>query len=675
MNLIDRINIGSNEGYIAFLVLVLFVFACIYLFRFILRRNLLYEEAGRVRINERTGLQYKKLGFRHALHRVKYRLRKDKIAALFHDLVMFGFLIFTITVIVSIIQVALKLFWGITFLKGTVGIFYSILSEVSAIAVFIGLLAMVYIRLSGGVRRLEKSSKHLLPLLAFILVLITFFVYQGFEASVYGKNEAVVLSGLPIALILNNISVDKDLIESLYIYSWFCSMFFFLMFLVLITRTKLYHMIAGIMTITSLEKSEPGKVKDTEKQLSDYFNFNTEISNDWDSFGVRSITDLNRNQLLQLDSCVECGRCDDVCPSFLSGKSLSPQKLIKVQKECMNHYESSKDREIISQDGIRESIWNCSMCYACEEACPALVEHVDRIIGLRRNMVLNLGRATKELNKVIRNVDKYGNPFGLNNLDRLNLIKELGIPILKEGQNVEYLLWVGCHGYFDTNMKNALRSLVKILRKAGISFAVMNEESCCGDVVRRAGGEYQFQTVAYKNVELFAKYNIKKILTICPHCFNSLKKDYIDFGCTVRINHYVEVLAELTSFIRQRPIKGGSKRIFYHDSCYLGRLNNLYEAPREMIGRMGDSYSIVSLKNEREDSLCCGGGGGHIWMDHKVDNRPSLIKIEEIKNQNIDVIVTSCPYCLNMFKDGVEFGAAGIQVMELLELVEEYIGE
>ncbi len=412
-----------------------------------------------------------------------------------------------------------------------------------------------------------------------------------------------------------------------------------------------------------------------------------------ESFGVSRIEQFTWKQLFDLDACTRCGRCQDSCPAYLSEKPLSPKKLIqdlkgdllKRGKEILSSPPGADaggqanpgeaEQAIIGRAVTEDELWACTTCRACQEQCPIFVEHIDKTIDLRRNLVLMESKFPSEIQTIFRNIENNSNPWGVGCACRADWTEGLGIKNIAEDSSVEYLLWVGCADSFDDRNKKVATSLVKVLQAAGVSFGILGtEEKCCGDSPRRIGNEYLFYTLAQENIETLKKYQVKKIITACPHCLNTLKNEYPDLGGNFEVFHHSTFVADLIREGKLKLSKELSKKVTYHDSCYLGRYNDIYQEPREILKRI-PGIKLVEMKRCREKSFCCGGGGGRMWMEENIGKRINELRTEEAVKVSADLVGTACPFCLTMFEDGVKAKELeeSLQAMDLVELVAQSI--
>ncbi len=403
-----------------------------------------------------------------------------------------------------------------------------------------------------------------------------------------------------------------------------------------------------------------------------------------ETFGVSKIEDFTWKQLLDLDACTDCGRCQDRCPAYLTGKPLSPRKVIQDLKAHLLDRSSAllSTKTATPADGggvkaligeviLEDELWSCTTCRACQEICPVFVEHIDKLVDLRRNLVLEQAKVPETGEAALRCIETRGHSCRGTTLTRTDWTSGLDIKLLSEDSNVDLVYYVGCAAALeDRSMKIAV-SMGKILKAAGVSFAILgHEETCCGEPARRLGNEYLFQMQAAKNIEFFKNYNVKKIVTTCPHCFNTIKNEYPQFGGEFEVVHHTQFIAEL---LKQGKIKPNSMidgNLTYHDSCYLGRHNNVYEAPRQVLTSIS-SAKLQEMKRIRRNGFCCGAGGGRYWMEERIGKRISEERIEEVIQAKADIVATACPYCLQMFEDAIKAKAAeeSLKALDIAELL------
>lgn len=406
-----------------------------------------------------------------------------------------------------------------------------------------------------------------------------------------------------------------------------------------------------------------------------------------ESFGAAQITDFTRKQLLDLYACVVCGQCQERCPATASGKALNPKKVIQDLKKHLlavgpalvkakTALPANPDRTIPGKVVTEDEIWGCTTCRACDEVCPVSVEHIDKIIDLRRHLVMEKSQLPESAQEALKSLGTRGHPWRGTTATRTDWASGLGIKVLAEDSHVDLLYWVGCTGALDERNMKVSVAMARILKTAGINFGILGaEEGCCGDPARRMGDEYLFQTLCQKNIALFQQYNVRKILTTCPHGYNAFKNEYPQFGGNFEVIHHTQFIADS---IRQGKLKlrglEGNKAVAYHDACYLGRYNDIYQAPRDILAAIS-GIKRAELARAKSSSFCCGGGGGYMWLEEEPTQRVNARRTEDIIKAKVDLITSACPFCLTMFEDGLKTKgvAESIKAMDLSELVAQLL--
>ncbi len=397
-------------------------------------------------------------------------------------------------------------------------------------------------------------------------------------------------------------------------------------------------------------------------------------------YGAAKVTDLTWKDTLDYYSCTECGRCQEVCPAWNTEKPLSPKNIIHdlklnlmANKAKILAGKADEVSHVIDTNVTEDVIWACTSCRACEVACPVFIEQTDKIYDIRRNLVMMESKFPEEVQTVFKNMETNATPWAFSADDRANWAQGLAIPTLAESPQFDVLLWVGCAGAYDERNTKVVKSFVNLLKKAQIRFAILGkEEKCTGDSARRIGNEYLFQNLAKANIETLNRYNVKKILTTCPHCFNTLKNEYKDFGGHYEVMHHATYLAQLIKEGKIRPTKNIEETVAYHDSCYIGRWNGIYDEPRHVLQAL-PAARLEELPMAREQSMCCGAGGGRMWMEEKIGKRINITRTEQALTKNPSVIAANCPFCMTMLNDGVKAKNMQdkVRVRDLAELIDE----
>ncbi len=452
---------------------------------------------------------------------------------------------------------------------------------------------------------------------------------------------------------------------------WRLHLFLVLGFVAFIPYSRMLHIFTGPANVYMRQLTSKGA-------LPPIRDFETA-----ETFGASKLEDLTWKQLFDMDACTRCGRCLDHCPAYQSGKPLAPKKnwdsirahmeekgaLIRKGKDP----EAEGGKKLIGDVISEDVIWACTNCLACAMVCPVFIPCVDKFLEMRRYLVLMESRFPPEVQLVFRNMENNNNPWGVGSGLRADWAKGLGLKTLAEDGEVDFLFWVGCAGSFDDRNKRVATSLVKTLRASGAKFSFLGtEEGCCGDSARRIGNEYLYQTLVQANIEVLNNYGVKKILTMCPHCFNTLKNEYPQFGGNYEVMHYTEFLADALTSGKLKLTKPIDKAVTYHDSCYLGRGNEIYEAPRTIL-RAIPGLRLVEMERSGVRSFCCGAGGGRMWMEEKIGTRINQMRTEQAVQTKAESVGTACPYCLTMLGDGIkEKGLEeSMTSFDLSELVEK----
>ena len=480
-----------------------------------------------------------------------------------------------------------------------------------------------------------------------------------------------------------------------------------LTFLNYLPYSKHIHLLGALPNIATRNRS---------KRQMDLPKLNLEDENQW---GVARFEQFSWKSLLDTYACTECARCSNYCPAYNTGKNLSPMQLVhdiryemldrvalgdKI-KDCeeqvasMSDYSTShgfddahphpdltyaKEQLAATQAELanmpkmtggriaEDTLWACTTCGACQEVCPVFIEHPLKILQMRQNLVLEQEKTPPELQRAFRNMERQSNPWGIGNDQRMDWAKDLDVPLIADNPDPEYLLWVGCAGAFDSRIIKQTRAMVKILNTAGVSYAVLgHQEGCTGDPARRAGNEMLFQQLAEANVEVLKSVNAKKVLTSCPHCLHTLRHDYPQFGGDFEVVHHTQLLDHLFKTGKLVAEKSPVETLTYHDSCYLGRWNREFDAPRDVIAAIGVPGGVVEMKRSRQHGFCCGAGGGRMFMEEHEGERVNLNRTDEIIASKVSTVAVACPFCNIMLTDGMKQRNVEdkIAVLDVAELV------
>ena len=438
-------------------------------------------------------------------------------------------------------------------------------------------------------------------------------------------------------------------------------------FLLLIPHSKHLHLIAGPINIFFRSRQPIGTLEKIDFEKTE-------------AFGVTQVTEFPWKNLVDFFSCVDCGRCQDVCPAFQSGKPLSPKVVMMSLRKHLLHERTALARGQEPSEPVMDrwltpdEIWACTTCGACMQVCPVMNEHIPVLIELRRARVMMDSSFPSELNPAFRGLETNGNPWNLGLAQRTAWCEGLAVPRMAEKQEAEFLWFVGCAGCYDDRGKKISQALARILNTAGVDYAILGvEEKCCGDPARRSGNEYVFQMLAEENRQTMSRYRFDKVLLACPHGYHLMKNEYRQFGAELKVIHHSELIAELIANGRLHVNQTLGKTA-YHDSCYLGRYNHSYEAPRQVLATL-KTEGCLEMKRRRETSFCCGAGGGRMFMEESLGRRINHLRIEEAMASGAQEVATACPFCLTMLEDGVkEKGLDGqLAVMDIAEVVAEHL--
>jgi Fe-S oxidoreductase len=410
-------------------------------------------------------------------------------------------------------------------------------------------------------------------------------------------------------------------------------------------------------------------------------NFTAEIERDEPQLGIATLGDLTWKRRMDLDACMRCGRCQSVCPAYASGADLSPKylitKLADLQRGHPIQYRDSTLRPVAEleageapQGGIEtlplygnlfteNELWSCTTCNACVHECPAMIEHVDDIVDLRRNLTMIQSEVPQGAKRVLEGIERAGNPWRLPARERTTWADGLDVPTLAEKEQADVLYWVGCAPSYDERSRRVARAMVELMQRAGVDFAILgDEETCTGDPARRMGEELLFQTQAEQNNATLGQYHFKQVVTTCAHCFNTIQNEYPQLGGKAGVDytvvHHTDFLAQLVAEGRLKPVQPVNERVVYHDPCYIGRYNDIYDAPRELLRSIPGLELTEAPERNRERAMCCGGGGGNVWMEGWGDKNVNVIRLEQLATNKPETLAVACPFCMVMFEDAAK---------------------
>jgi Fe-S oxidoreductase/nitrate reductase gamma subunit len=604
-------------------------------------------------------------------------LLRDRQAGIMHAMVYYGFVVlFLGTVTLEIDHLLPSRF---KFLEGNFYLGYSFVLDLAGVVYLAGLawaMGRRYVQRPWRIRSKSKPEDAWI-LLLLALIGVTGLLTEGARIAVDGRPDFEVWSfvGYPLSMLFAD-GAASDWHRVL----WTTHAAAFVAFLVVLPTTKLRHMVTSPANMFLSPNDRPkGAMKPVPNLME---------VDDIDVIGASVISEFTWKQLFDTDACTVCGRCTSVCPANITGKPLDPREMVLKTGEVMAASGSPVvsppvglapgiviDGDSVFERVTPEEVWSCTTCKACDEICPVNIEILDKILDMRRYLSLMESNFPSELGKAYMAMENQGNPWGMGQQNRADWTKKLDfdVPILGEDgvDHAEYLWFVGCAGSFDDRNQNVTISLARLLHEAGIDFAILGpREACNGDPARRSGNEYLWQQLALQNIETFDDLGVKKVITQCPHCFNTLANEYPQMGGDYEVVHHTQVLAELLAQRRITPAGGAAKRVTYHDPCYLGRHNDIYLAPREVLAGSGE-VDMVEMPRHGTRGLCCGAGGARFWLEEHTGKKVNIERAEEALATGATEIAVSCPYCFVMIDDGVKELGRGddVRVRDLAQLL------
>jgi Fe-S oxidoreductase/nitrate reductase gamma subunit len=583
------------------------------------------------------------------------KVRNSIYPAILHSLFFYSFVVLVVTTLIIMIQFdANPLFnLNLNIFKGFVYVFFSVASEFAGLFILIGVGMAAYRRYIIKPETLPNSLEDGLVLLLIACMVVTGYLVEGLRIAVIG-DEWKMLSfiGAVIAPLFAGMSADTA--KGVHVSLWWIHTIFAMSWIAIIPYTKFFHMLS-LPTNAFFSKLKPRG----ELQRQDIEKLMESAEDDDLKLGLQKADEFSWKQRLDLDACISCGRCDEVCPAYMADKEyFSPRQLVARLKKSLDELAGSGKNvaeiaDIVGNAFDEEFLWHCRTCGACMEVCPALIDHVDTLMELRRNEVLIQGRMPEEAGRALRLFETNGNPFGPQS-DRVDWINEAKIRVVGPGEKVDVLYWIGCCITFDPQKHKIAADLCRLMEMCGIDYGVLGEdEKCCGDPARIMGQEMLFQQAAKEQVEILKQREFKTLLTGCPHCYNVFKNEYKQFGGDFNVMHHTEFIQQMIALGKLRPQTGAVKKVVYHDPCYLGRYQKIYDAPRSVLKSI-PAVQLFEMKNRREKSLCCGAGGGHYFMDLKRGERINNLRVKQAHDTGADTIITGCAYCMHMLQDSLK---------------------
>lgn len=618
----------------------------------------------------------------------------ERSAGWMHFFIFWGFLILGIQILTMFGRAYSDSFVVPGFSLHLLGGPYLLLRDFTEVAVLFAVgLAFVRWRITHAPRlygflppesRLRDKShwEAYLILLFIAMIMVAGLVYDGGRIVSHPNNMQIVRgAGWEPLSTLVGVGLAKVLGTSFASHAsnvaWWVHNLVVLVFLNLLPPSKHFHIITAIPNIFFSKLEPKGRLS---KQ---------DLEND-SRFGTSHIDHFTWKQVLDMFSCTECGRCSSNCPATASKKPLAPRQLLLDLRDYLYRHQD----EIIEKrsrpgkgDGTEplevgenivgpvihdDTLWACTTCRACEEACPPMIEYVDKIVDMRRHLVQEEARFPKELTRTFKNMETQSNPWGLDSELRFEWAERMNVPTLADKPDAEFLYYVGCAGSYDDRNKKTTQAFVRVLQKAGVDFACLaREELCNGETARRLGNEYLYQTMAQMLIETLNNYKVRRIIVNCPHCFNTIKNEFPEFGGSYKVIHAADLVQQLIASGRLEISAEFPKRTVYHDSCYYGRYNDVFDEPRMVLSRAG--AQVHEMERHHKFGMCCGAGGGRMWLEEEPDKRVNLLRTEQALQTDPEVIAVSCPYCMTMLGDGIKAKQLEekVQTLDVMEIVDE----
>ncbi len=604
----------------------------------------------------------------HAL--IQDRVIQKIYPGIMHFLLFWGFTIQVIGTIISLLQYELFTPFVITFPREGAYLAFELIMDLAGLMILLGGLMALFRRTIMRPKILESRWDDWFALGLVFLIPLLGFCSEGFRilaSQPEWRNWAVI--GNVFASFFSILNINEQVYDAIHQTFFWTHIGAALVFIGSIPFTKLRHLVTGPLNIIF----RPERPTAALEPIADI--------EEAEKLGAGEVDEFPSILMLDFDACVQCGRCEAVCPSTFSGMPYSPRVLIRDIRNAMHSTLISTNGrspgKLLGDVMQTEYPWYCTTCGACIEACPLFVNPVDSVIELRRYLTLTTGDIPGAVGEALTGMERRGNPWSMPIENHAPYAKELGVKVLQPGDEVDVLLFLGCAFGYDTRSQHAGRAFVKILQQANVDFGILGPaEACCGETARRLGHEYLFQVMAQENITTFDSVGFNRIVTPCAHCFSTFKNEYPQFGGKYKVIHHTEILAELLSTGRIKVVENGEERVFsYHDSCYLGRYNKIYDQPRSTLHSV-PNLNLVELPRSKQNAFCCGGGGGHMWMEIDPATRINHRRLDEVVNQtHADTVVTACPYCLIMFEDAISSKGMGesVHAMDISEVISNHL--
>ncbi len=603
--------------------------------------------------------------------------RTRSVVSFIHALVAWGF---TLYILVNFFDIIYGFIDGFKFFPGTwLGHGYELFVDIFSLLVLLGVIFFLVRRFIFNSPALIIAERvQVLPsarsgmrrdsaIVGFFILLHVGFRLLGasFELAEAGHSTyqpvASAIAGLWGSFSHSGLVIGEHV-------SWWLAIGLILAFIPYFPKSKHAHLFMGPLNhMLAVDRSGPATLEKIDFE-----------DEDLESFGVAKLEELPQTQLLDAFACIMCNRCQEACPAYATEKQLSPAAIEINKRYYLNENikdfagGSETDKPMLDWMLTAEAAWACTTCAACIEVCPVGNEPMLDILQLRQDRVMMESDFPKELVTTFKNLENNGNPWGISAEDRAKWAEGLDVPVMAEKNEADVLYWVGCAGSYDALGQKVSQSMVKILDTAGVNYAILgNEETCTGDSARRGGNEYLFQAMAEQNVETFKQYKFKQIVTQCPHCFNTIKNDYPQFGGNYEVVNHTDFIMGLINSGKLKLDANVSGKFTYHDSCYLGRHNGIYDSPREILKTLG--VELEEMDRSKRHGFCCGAGGARMWLEETEGKKINLERMEDVKNLNPDAVATACPFCATMLNDGIK--DEGLEERTKSKDIAEYVAQ
>jgi Fe-S oxidoreductase len=591
------------------------------------------------------------------------RTVREKYAAVFHTFIYTGFIILTIATTV----VALDYDFGFTIMQGAFYLYFqSFLVDVFGALVMVGVAIAAYRRLVLKPKKLVYTDESVWILVAILLIVLTGFELEGLRIAATNDPWG---AWSPFGYLLAKASTATLSVETMKILhkiTWWWHAVLVFGFIAVAPFTKMAHVVFAPLNIYTASLKPIGanlKSLDIDKAMETGA-----------KLGINSLASFTWKDLADFDACTECGRCTNACPANTVGKELSPRDIILDLQGLLHQSRiSNLASPIINAVPATstEALWQCTTCAACVEACPVFIEQMPKIVDMRRYLVMEEADFPDTMQDAVTSMETRGHPFKGTQATRVDWTDGLDIKTINEAREAEVILWVGCGGALIERNQKVTRSIAQLLQTANVNFAILGrEEKCTGDPARRIGNEFLFETLAKENTEKLNKYGVKKIITSCPHCFNTFRNEYPQYGGNYEVFHHSEYLAKLVEQGKLQPSDKLDKKITFHDPCYLGRHNEVYDAPRQLV-QISAKRGLTEVANSRHNSFCCGGGGGMSFVEEPKDKRVNQARAQQLLDTGAEIVAVGCPFCTTMLEDGINArkGERDVKVMDVAEIL------